>query len=71
MVKWKKASVLELVGLMEKKVKRKEEERERKREKPIFFGLCGKSIKSLHRTCTAHKGTGCPLKEILKAWAGK
>ena len=45
--------------------------RERKRERPIFFGLCGKPIKPLHRTCTAHEGTGCPLKEVLKARAGK
>ena len=34
-VKWQKASVLELVCLVEKKVQRKEEERERKRETNI------------------------------------
>ena len=53
-------------------VSRKRKCREkRKRERPIFLGLHGKPIKPLHRTCTAHEGTGHPLKEVLKAREGK
>ena len=47
------------------------ENRGRERERPIFLGLREKPIKPLHRTCTAHEGTGCPLEEVLKARAGK
>ena len=54
-VEWQKASVLELVGLMEKK---SVEKRGRERERPIFLGLHRKPIKPLHRACTAHEGTG-------------
>ena len=45
--------------------------KESKRERLISLGLCGKPIRPLHRTCTAHKGTGCPLNEVLKARAEK
>ena len=47
------------------------EKRGRERERPIFLGLHRKPIKPLHRTCTAHEGMGCPLKEVLKAQAGR
>ena len=70
-VEWQKASVLVLVSLAEKKVQRKEGEREGQGERPIFLGLHGKPTKPLHRTYTAHEGTGCPLEEVLKVWAGK
>ena len=43
----------------------------RERERPIFLGVRGKPIRPLHRTCTAHEGTGHPPEEILKAQAGK
>ena len=43
----------------------------RKRERPVFLGLCGKPIKPLHRAFTTQEGTGRPLEEVLKAWAGK
>ena len=49
-----KASVLELVGLVKKRVWRKEEERERERERSIFLRVRGKSIKPLHRAYIAH-----------------
>ena len=39
----------------------------KERERAISLGLRGKPIKPIHRTCTAHKGTGHPLKEVLKA----
>ena len=45
--------------------------KESKRERLISLGLCGKPIRPLHRTCTAHKGTGRLLNEVLKAWAEK
>ena len=51
--------------------RKRERERERERERPIFLGLFRKLVKPLHRTCTAHKVTGCPLKEVLKARVGK
>ena len=71
-VKWQKASILELVGLVKKRVKEKRKrEKERERGRPIFLGVYGKPIKPLHRACTAHEGTGYPLQEVLKAWAGK
>ena len=54
-----------------KKKKKSVEKRGRERERPIFLRLHGKPIKPLHRTCTAHEGTGHPLEEVLKAWAGK
>ena len=50
---------------------REKRKRERERERPIFLGLFRKLVKPLHRTCTAHKVTGCPLKEVLKARVGK
>ena len=43
----------------------------RERERAVSLGLCGKPIKPMHRTCTAHEGTGHPLKEVLKAQARK
>lgn len=61
------ASVLELVSLMNSVEKKGEKEREKGQ---YFFGLRGKPIKPLHRTCTAHEGTGLPL-EVLKAPLGK
>ena len=62
-VEWQKASVLELVS-QERKCR---EKRKRERERPIFLRVHGKPIKPLHRTCTAHEGTGHPLKEVLEA----
>ena len=50
--------------------KKSAEKRGRERERPIFLGLHRKPIKPLHRTCTAHKGTGRPLEEVLKAQVG-
>ena len=47
------------------------EKRGRERKRPIFFGLRGKPIKLLHRTCTAPEGIGHPLEKVWKAWAGK
>ena len=70
-VEWQKASVLVLVSLAEKKVQRKEGEREGQGERPIFLGLHGKPIKPLYRVCTAYEGTGNPLEEVLKAQAGR
>ena len=71
-VKWQKASILELAGLVKKRVKEKRKrEKDRERGRPIFLGVYGKPIKPLHRACTAHEGTGYPLQEVLKAWAGK
>ena len=35
------------------------------------LGYMEKPIKPFHKTCTAHEGAGCPLEEVLKAWAGK
>ena len=46
-------------------------EREREREMPIFLGVHGKPITPLHRVCTAHEGTECPLEEVLKDQVGK
>ena len=43
------------------------EKRKRERERPTFLRVRGKPIKPLHRTCTAHEGTGLPLKEVLEA----
>ena len=44
----------------------------RERERPIFLGLRRKPIKPVHRTCTAHRGTGRPLEEVFKArWEGE
>ena len=57
--------------------RKRERERERERERTIFFGLRGKPIKPLHRTCTSHEGTGHPLEggkvslaglHTLKSW---
>jgi len=45
--------------------------REKERERAVSLGLRGKPIKPMHRTRTAHEGTGCPLKEVLKAPARK
>ena len=44
---------------------RNESVEKRERERPIFLGVHGKSIKPLHRT--THEGTGHPLEEVLKA----
>ena len=46
-------------------------EREKKRERAVSLGLCGKPIKPMHRACTAPEGTGHPLKEVMKARARK
>ena len=43
----------------------------KKRKKLIFPGLCREPIKPLNKACTAHEGTGCPLEDVLKAWAGE
>ena len=48
-----------------------DEKKAKERERLIFPGLCGKPVQPENRVCTAHKGTGHPLKEVLKAWAGK
>ena len=45
--------------------------RERERERGQYFSGYVENQKPLHRTCTAHEGTGRPLEEILKAWVGK
>ena len=58
-------------GVCRSRGKESVEKRGRERERPIFLGLHGKPIKPLHRTCTAHEGTGHPLKEVLKAREGK
>ena len=50
---------------------RVDEKKERKRERAVSLGLCGKPIKPIHRICTTHEGTGHPLKEVLKAQARK
>ena len=46
-----------------------QKEREKKRERAVSLGLRGKPVKPMYRICTAHEGTGCPLKEVLKAQA--
>ena len=43
----------------------------KERERAISLGLRGKPIKPVHRTHTTREGTGCPLKEVLKARARK
>ena len=48
-----------------------DEKKERKRERAVSLGLRGKPRKPMHGTCTAHEGTGRPLKEVLKAWMRK
>ena len=55
----------------EKKERKREREREREREteRAVSLGLYGNPIKPMHRTCSAHEGTGLPLKEVLNAWA--
>ena len=45
--------------------------REKERERAVSLGLHGKPIKPIYRTCTAHEGTGHPLKEVLKTRARK
>ena len=67
-VRWQKTSVLELG---QSRRKESVEKRGRERERPVFLGLCGKPIKPLYRACTTQEGTGHPLEEVLKAWAGK
>ena len=47
-------------------VEKRGRERMRERERPIFLAVRGKPIKPLHRTYTAHKGTGG-----LESWEGK
>ena len=49
--------------------KERKRERERERERAVSLGLHGNPIKPMHRTCSAHEGTGLPLKEVLNAWA--
>ena len=46
------------------------EKRMKEREANLLW-VTWKTTKALHRTCTAHEGTGRPLKEVLKARAGK
>ena len=59
------------VGQSQEKESVEKAGRERGRERPIFLVVHRKPIKPLHRTCTAHEGTGRPLDEVLKAWAGE
>ena len=51
--------------------RKREKETERERERAVSLRLLGKPIKPIHRTCTSHEGTGCPLKEVLEAWVRK
>ena len=52
-------------------VEKRGRQKEREREMPIFLGVHGKPITPLHRVCTAHEGTECPLEEVLKDQVGK
>ena len=45
--------------------------KERKRERAISLRLRGKPIKPIHKTWTAHEGTGRHFKEVLKTRARK
>ena len=51
------------VGQSQEKESVEKAGRERGRERPIFLVVHRKPIKPLHRTCTAHEGTGRSLKE--------
>ena len=51
--------------------RRKESAEKREKERPIFLRVHGKPVKPLHRTCTAHEGTGHSLEEVLTAHAEK
>ena len=50
---------------------RVDEKKERKRERAVSLGLRGKPVKPMYRICTAHEGTGCPLKEVLNVLGRK
>ena len=45
--------------------------RKREKERAVSLGLHGKPTKPMHRTCTAHKGSGHLLKEVLTTQARK
>lgn len=49
-------------------VRRVVDKKVKERKKPKFPGLCREPIKPQNWACTAHKGTGRPLEEVLKAW---
>ena len=50
-------------SLKKESVEKRGRQKEREREMPIFLGLCGKPIKPLHKTCTAHKVQGVLLRK--------
>ena len=58
-------------SLKKESVEKRGRQKEREREMPIFLGVHGKPITPLHRVCTAHEGTECPLEEVLKDQVGK
>ena len=58
-------------SLKKESVEKRGRQKEREREMPIFLGVHGKPIMPLHRVCTAHEGTECPLEEVLKDQVGK